>query len=158
VPAKLMLRPLKVATPLTAFSVLVPDSTAPLVPVPVVIARLTGAVDEVNVLPLASCTATTGWVLKAVPAVLVVLGCVVIVNLAATPAVTFKALLIAEVSPVLEAVRVYPEPARLMLRPLKVATPLTALSVLVPDKTAPLVPVPMVIANVTDTVELTVLP
>ena len=66
---------------------------------------------------------------------------------------TLKTLLIAEVRPVPVAVSVYPVPDRLMLRPLKVATPLTALLVLVPESTAPLVPVPEVIANVTDAVE-----
>ena len=79
--------------------------------------------------------------------------------MAAAPAVTLKALLIAEVRPVLVAVRVYPVPTRLMLRPLKVATPLTALLVLVPESTAPPVPVPVVIARLTDAVdEVTVLP
>ena len=73
--------------------------------------------------------------------------------MAAAPANTFKALLIAEVRPVLVAVRVYPVPARLMLSPLKVATPLTAFSVVVPASTAPLVPVPVVIARLTDAVD-----
>ena len=50
-PTRLILRPLKVVTPLTAFSVVVPANTAPLVPVPEVIARLTDADDEVTVLP-----------------------------------------------------------------------------------------------------------
>ena len=49
---------------------------------------------------------TAGWVPNAIPAVLLVLGCVVKASLAATPAVTFKALLIAEVRPVLEDVSV----------------------------------------------------
>ena len=90
---------------------------------------------------------------------LFVLGCVVKTNLVAAPAVTFKALLIAEVRLVPVAVSVYPVSARLMLRPLKVATPLTAVRVMVPASTAPLVPVPVVIANITETVdEVTVLP
>jgi hypothetical protein len=55
-----MLRPLKVATPPTAFTVVVPESAAPLVPVPEVMPRLTAAVEAVTVLPLASCTVTTG--------------------------------------------------------------------------------------------------
>jgi len=79
--------------------------------------------------------------------------------LSAAAAVTLKALLIAEVRPVLVDVNVYPEPARLMLRPLKVANPLTAFNVVVPASTAPLVPVPEVIARLTDAVdEVTVLP
>jgi len=94
-----------------------------------------------------------------VPAVLVVLGCVVIISLAAAPDVTFKELLMAEVSPVLEVVRVYPVPTKLILNPLKVATPLTAFIVVVPASTAPLVPVPEVIARLTEAVdEVTVLP
>ena len=80
-PARFILSPLKVATPLTAFIVVVPDSAAPLVPVPVVIARLTEAVDDVTVLPLVSCIVTMGWVLNKIPAVLLVLGCVVKANL-----------------------------------------------------------------------------
>ena len=77
----------------------------------------------------------------------------------AEPAVTLKELLIAEVRLLPVAVRVYPVPDRLILRPLNVATPLLALFVLVPDSTAPLVPVPVVIANVTITVdEVTMLP
>ena len=73
-PTRLILRPLNVATPLTALLVLVPDKTAPLVPVPEVIASVTDAVDEVTVLPYASCTVTRGWVLNAVPAMLLLLG------------------------------------------------------------------------------------
>ena len=73
-------------------------------------------------------------------------------------ATTFKILLTAEVRLVPVAVSVYPVSARLMLRPLKVATPLTAFLVVVPESTAPLAPVPVVITRVTDTVELTVLP
>ena len=90
---------------------------------------------------------------------LLMLGCVVKASLAAVPATTFKVLLIAEVRPVPEAVRVYPLPIRLMLRPLKVDTPLTAFLVLVPESTAPMVPVPVVIARLTEAVDdVTVLP
>jgi hypothetical protein len=81
-----MLRPPKVATPFTAFTVTVPDRTAPLVPVPVVIASVTGAEDVVTVFPLASCTVTTGGVPKATPAVLLALGCVVNASFVATDA------------------------------------------------------------------------
>ena len=105
-----------------------------------------------------SCTVTTGWLLKAVPAVLLVLGCVVKTSIIAVLDPILKALLTAEVRLVPVAVSVYPVPARLMFRPLKVATPLTAFLVVVPESTAPLAPVPVVIARVTDTVELTVLP
>ena len=158
-PAKLILSPLKVTTPLTAFSVLVPESTAPLVPVPEVITRLTETVDDVTVLPYVSWIVTMGWVPNAVPAVLLVLGGVVKANLDAAPAVTLKALVVAEVRPVLEAFRVYPVPTKLILRPLNVTNPLTAFSVVVPASTALLVPVPVVIARITEAVdETTVLP
>ena len=90
---------------------------------------------------------------------LLVLGCVVKASLDAAPAVTLKALLVAEVRPMLVAVRIYPVPARLMLRPLNMVTPLIAFSVVVPASTAPLVPVPVVIARLTEAVdETTVLP
>ena len=103
--------------------------------------------------------ATAGWVPNAVQTALLTLGCVMKASLAGVPTVTLKAMLVAEISPVLEAVRVYPEPARLMLRPLKVATPLTAFIVVVPASTALLVPVPVVIARLTKAVdEVTVLP
>ncbi len=68
-------------------------------------------------------------------------------------------MLVAEVSVPLVAVKVYPVPARSILSPLKVAMPLTAVTVFVPERTAPLVPVPDVMARVTGAVELvTVLP
>ena len=54
------------------------------------------------------------------------------------------------VSPVLEMVSVYPEPALSMLSPLKVATPLDALAVVDPERKAPGVPVSAVIDMVTD--------
>jgi hypothetical protein len=84
---------------------------------------------------------------------------VVKTNLVAAPASILKALLTVEVRPVLVAVSVYPVPDRLILRPLKVATPLTAFLVLVPESTAPLVPVLVVIARLTEAVDdVTVLP
>ena len=66
----------KVATPLTAAMVVVPESTAPLVPVPPVIVSVTLPVKPVTVLPSESfaVTATAGVMLA--PAV-VVLGCAV---------------------------------------------------------------------------------
>ena len=99
----MMLKLLKVATPFTAFTVVVPKSTAPLVPVPGVMAKVTGRVYVVNVLPCASCSVTAGWVPKAVPTVLLLLGWVVKTNFAGA---TLKVLLVARVRPVLLAVRV----------------------------------------------------
>ena len=97
VPARLMLRPGKVATPLTAVTEVVPERVALLEPVPEVIARVTLALEVVTGLPLASSIVTTGDVAKAVPAVLVVLGWVVKASLVAVLAVT-----------VTEAVPVFP--------------------------------------------------
>ncbi|MFY9813853.1 MAG: hypothetical protein WAK43_06865 [Dehalococcoidales bacterium] len=55
-----MLSPLNIATPFTAFSVVVPERAAPLVPVPLVIARVMLPPEVVTGLPLASSTVTTG--------------------------------------------------------------------------------------------------
>ena len=99
-PARLILRPEKVATPLTAVTEVVPARVAPLEPVPEVIARVTLALEVVTGLPLASSIVTTGDVAKAVPAVLVVLGWVVKASLVAVLAVT-----------VTEAVPVFPPEA-----------------------------------------------
>ena len=54
VPAVVAINPLNVATPFTAFTVVVPDN------VPELTASATDAVDVVTVLPNASCTVTTG--------------------------------------------------------------------------------------------------
>jgi hypothetical protein len=54
--------PLKVATPATAFTVIVPTVVAPVFTVIV-----TAAVLPVTVLPTASRTVTTGWVVNAAP-------------------------------------------------------------------------------------------
>ena len=66
----------KVATPATAAAVVVPESLAPLVPVPVVIVSVTSPVNPVTVLPNASCTVSCTAGLIAAPAVVVV-GCTV---------------------------------------------------------------------------------
>ena len=68
-----------------------------------------------------------------------------------------NALLAAEVKPELAAVSTYPVPNLSILRPLKVATPLTALTVAVPDKVPP--PGLVVIVSETEAEEVvTVLP
>jgi len=66
----------KVATPATAAAVVVPESLAPLVPVPVVIVSVTLPVNPVTVLPNASCAVSCTGGLIAAPAVAVV-GCMV---------------------------------------------------------------------------------
>ena len=89
---------------------------------------------------------TTGCCANAVPAAVLADGCVVSAILVAVPAVMVKAgLVVAEVSVPLVAVRTLFVPARSTLRPLKVATPLTAATVAVPLR----VPVPVVSASVT---------
>ncbi len=103
-PTRLMLSPLKVATPMVALTVVVPDRVAPLVPVPGVMARVIGPVYVVTVLPLVSCTVTVGCVVKAVP-LMAPAGEVVNTSLEAAWD-TLKLLLIAEVSPVVVAVSV----------------------------------------------------
>jgi len=102
VPALLMLRPVNVATPLTAAAVSVPDNVplAGFVP----IAKVTEAVEVVTVFPPASSTVTCTWLMVA-PA-LVFVGCVVKASLVAGPAVTLKDALVAAVRPVLAAPKV----------------------------------------------------
>ncbi len=84
-PARGILRPLKVATPLTAFMVAVPDRIAPLVPVPGVMDRVTVTLELVTVLPPASWMVTIGCAAKAAPAVAEA-GEAVKASLAASPA------------------------------------------------------------------------
>ena len=71
-----------------------------------------------------------GWTMKA--------------SLAAGPYMV-KALLVAPVRPALEATSVYPTPTLLMLRSLKVATPATALTGVVPVNVPPTGLVPIAI-------------
>ena len=95
-PALSILHAANVSTPATAaFGLAVQVST----PVPggfVPIASVTLAVDPVTVLPPASCTVTTGWVVHAVPPVPPP-GWVVKASLAAAPTVMLKPELAAEV-------------------------------------------------------------
>jgi hypothetical protein len=65
-PAMPMDSPLKVATPATAATVVVPFRA----PDPDAIDRVTDAVDDVTTLPPASVMATTGWVAKTTPVTL----------------------------------------------------------------------------------------
>ncbi len=101
VPALLIESPEKVATPLTALTVAVPES----VPEPgfVPIARVMEAVEDVTVFPWASCTVTTGWVLNAVPEFVELEGCVVKARADAAPGSIVKEELIAVARPELVA-------------------------------------------------------
>ena len=136
-----------VATPLLAALDTVPDSAPP--PGFVPIATLTFALLVVTVLLLASCTVTTIAGLIAEPATTAV-GCCVYTTLVAAPATIVNVLLTAVVRLVPVALRVYPAPDLSILQPAKVARPATAaLAFAVQVSTAPDVPVPAVIANVT---------
>ena len=94
---------LKVATPLTALTVLVPASVPleGLEPIATVIETL----ELVTVLPLASWTATVTAGLIDVP-VAALVGCCWKASLVAAPGVILKAELVAPLRPVLEALRV----------------------------------------------------
>ena len=78
-------------------------NAAPGVPVPGVIANVTLAALVVTVFPSASWIVTFGCVVHATPPVPPP-GCCVNANCAAAPAVTLNVLLVALVSPVLDAV------------------------------------------------------
>jgi len=98
-----MLRVEKVATPLAAASVVVPDSVPLLGFVP--IATVTPAVKVGSVFPNASCAVIWTPGVIAAPAV-VVLGCTVNTSCVAAPGVTLKGVLAAPLSPVALAVTV----------------------------------------------------
>src|SRR5881396_1896294 len=148
-----MLRLAKVATPLTAATVVVPERVPLAGLVPIATVMLVVAV--VTLLPWASWTATCTAGVIAAPAA-AVLGCAVKTSFAAGPTlrVMLNALLVAPMRPVADAVSVYPVPGLLMLRFAKVATPLTAATVVVPARVplaglVPIATVMLVVAVVT---------
>jgi hypothetical protein len=143
-------RSVKVAIPFTAATVVVPLN----VPVPEAIDATILTVEVVTVFPDESVIRTTGWVVSATP-LTAPDGWVVIAACVATPTPRAKLLEVAAVSDVGVKARVklpaVPERTRLV----KVATPFTAETVVVPLK----VPVPEAIDATTLTVdEVTVLP
>jgi len=138
-PALSMERPEKVATPFTAATVVVPES-APEAGL-VAMARVIEALEAVTVLPWASWTVMTGWVVRAAPAAAPE-GWVEKTSFAGTPVEMLNALEVAVVSVPELAARVYPEPVLSIERPEKVATPFTALTVADP----PRAPVPGLLA------------
>jgi hypothetical protein len=147
VPAVSTFKPLNVATPLIALTVAVPDS------VPELTATVTDADESVTVFPNASWTVTTGCDANATPATVDADGCVVNANFDAVANVTSNVLDVAPVSDPDNADNVRPVPTVSTFNPLNVATPLTALTVAVPDN------VPELTDTVTDAVELeTLLP
>src|ERR1035437_139658 len=135
----LICRLVKVATPFTALTVVVPTN----VPVPLAIAAVTAFVAPATFVPLPSRISTTGCVPNTEPLLAFADGCVVIASCVAV-CVTVTVLEVAEVRPVAVKLSVCaPDP--LILRLVKVATPFTALTVVVPAS----VPVPDAIAAVT---------
>src|SRR5688500_8910206 len=139
-----MLRAGKVATPLTAATVAVPDRVPPPGVAPMAMVTLWVAV--VTVLPNRSRIATTtageialvvmpleGWIVKA--------------SRLAGPADTANWVLVAATRFGEAADRVYPVPALLMLSPGKVATPLAAATVVTPDR----VPLPALVPIASET-------
>ena len=144
----------KVATPPTALVVVVPDSVPP--PGFVPSASDTAPANDVAVLPLASRAVTTTDGASALPAVPFD-GCVVNTSVAGAAAFTVKGVLVALVRPVLVAASVTPVPAALSVRSTNRATPLTAVTVVLPLNVPPagLLPRAMVTAPRKD---VTVLP
>src|SRR5205807_1556212 len=146
-----MLRLEKVATPLTAATVVVPARVPLAGLVPIATVMLVVAV--VTVLPWASWTVTcTAGVIAAPAAAL--LGCTVKASFAAAPAPMLNALLVSPVRPVADAASVHPPSTSLFLSLEKVATPLTAATVVVPARVplaglVPIATVMLVVAVVT---------
>jgi hypothetical protein len=125
VPAVVTFTPVNVATPLTAFTVNVPLS-------PGTPESVTGAVDDVTVLPKASCNATLGCWANATPATVEADGCVVKANCDVAAGVIANVEDVADVKAPDAAVNVRFVPAVVTLTPVNVATPLTAFTVKVP--------------------------
>src|SRR5215470_14289957 len=145
-PLLLMLMVANDATPAAALAVTVPLSVPP--PALVPIASVTEPVKAVAVLPLASRAVTTIAGAMLAPAVALV-GWLVKTSSVAAPGVMLNvALANPPTNPVAVADSVYPVPALSMLNVENVAVPFTAVTVLVPERFAPAVPVPPVIATV----------
>jgi hypothetical protein len=144
-PVPVIFRLVKVATPLTAATVVVPLK----VPVPEAIDATTLAVELVMVFPPASVIFTTGWVENTVP-VNAPDGWVVTIAFEGAPTLNAKLLEVAAVKDVGVNLRVKLPAVPERTRSVKVATPLTAATVVVPLK----VPVPEAIDATTLTVEV----
>src|SRR6185295_2587784 len=124
----------KLATPLTAATVVVPDSAPPPGLVPIATVML--ADELVTVLPNASCTVTCTAGAMAVPATELA-GWTENASRFAAAGLMVNAELDAPVSAPEAAVSVYPVPALSMDRLANVATPATAATVVVPDSVPP---------------------
>src|SRR5439155_1659413 len=141
----------KVATPLTAATVVVPARVPLAGLVPIATVMLVVAV--VTVLPWASWTATCTAGVIAAPAA-AVLGCTVKARFAVAPMLMLNALLVVPVRPVAYAFTLLPLPALLMLRFTLFASPPLLRSVVVPARVplaglVPIARVMLVVAVVT---------
>src|SRR5690242_11038726 len=130
----------KLATPETAATIAVPDSTPPAGFVAIRI--VTVPVKLVTALPSASRAETRTAGAIAAPAVALD-GCTVNVRAVAVPALMPNGVLVAPVSAPDETDSVYPAPALSMLSPVNVATPDAAATVVTPDSVPPLGLFPM---------------
>src|SRR6266704_1794917 len=129
-----MLRLPKLTTPATAAAVAVPDNVPP--PGLVPIATLTFPVKPDAVLPWASWAVTCTAGVMTEPAVVVV-GSVEKTRCDAAPGVMLNAVLVAPAGPVALAASVYPVPTLSILTFANVATPLTAVTLVVPASVPP---------------------
>ena len=123
-----------VATPLAAATLVVPPRVPP--PGLFAIARATVPVNDVAVLPSASCAVTCTAGVIAAPAV-VLDGSTVKTSCAAAPGVMVNVALVAPVSPLALAASVYPVPVLLILKFENAATPFSAATVVVPESAPP---------------------
>ena len=142
----------KTATPFEAVAVAGPSSSAKESPVPEVIASVISELASVTTFPRLSVITTVVLSADVFPAVP---SCGWMLNASAEALAErmLNAEVTALVSPVLERVSVYPEPALSKLRPLNVATPLDAVTVVEPESVASEVPVSPVIDMATDAEE-----
>jgi hypothetical protein len=127
VPAVSTFKPANVTTPFTAFTEDVPDNVPELT-----VSEIESLDVVVTVFPNASWTVTTGCVANAVPATVEEDGCVVNANFDADANVMSNVLDVAPVRLPDAADNVRPVPAVSTFKPAKVATPLTAFTVVVP--------------------------
>ncbi len=143
------------ATPATAATVVVPESVAAGSPVPALIASVTF---EVALVRLPNWSRIETVTLPSDPPAAAELGCCAYERWSAAAALIVKALLSAAVRAPSVACSWYPPAALSIERPLKLATPATAATVVVPESVAAGSPVPALIARVTFEVALVWLP
>src|SRR5512143_1478566 len=127
-----MLRSENTATPPTAVTVVVPESVAPVVPLPAVINTDTSPVKPVTTFPMLSSAVTSTAGVMTSPAV-VEIGCTVKISCVAAAGVMSKGALVAFDKPLVVARSRYPTPALLILSVENAATPAFSVTAVVPD-------------------------